>query len=157
MLVSDLCYLASVESEDGTSCLRLSLGCYGEYGRHVIRRHGLSGEVGGWHAALAGALSAALEEGDGDGPAVEVRRYAVQSLPRHTAAGIAGVVDDAGEDRLAIDPSGGGPDVRSRLFEELLCDRSFIRSRLRLLDAAGGRAGRRGRQEPAPGDALAHT
>ena len=55
-----------------------------------------------------------------------------------------GVLDVPGEDRFVVDRSGrrarddGERSVRARLFEDLLCDRSFIRSRLRLLDGCGG-------------------
>lgn len=63
------------------------------------------------------------------------RRYAAQSLPRHTAIGLLGV-DSMGYFQMDATRRA---DLRTHLFQDLLCDKGFIKARADLLGRGNNR------------------
>jgi len=138
VLVNELCYIAQT-STPSTTCLRLSLDIYSEYGWYILRRYltsdgtadSIEKHVETWHSKFASYLHRLLL-GDGrDFDSTILQRYAARTLPRHTAFGITGVdsngcfIHEFTPEKRCV--------LRVEVFEKLLCSRDFIKLRVELL------------------------
>ena len=138
-LVKELCFLTEIETPS-TSCLQLSCDVYAEYGCYILHRFSLQHQLAFWHSRFAIELRQLLLDSsltDDDGESMIKRRYAAYCLPRHTAIGSL-VVDsqghfeiDATEDKCM--------DLRRNLFDNLLCDKDFIKARAKVLGIGNNR------------------
>jgi len=138
-LVKELCYLTATETPSA-SCLLLSLDVYAEYGWYILSRFAMQDQITCWHSKFSIVLRQILLDGSlADADSIIQRRYAAQSLPRHTAIGLLGV-DSKGH--LRIDATEGKRmELRTQLFDNLLCDGCFIKSRAELLGRGYSRPG----------------
>ncbi|KAL7543830.1 hypothetical protein ACHAXR_013162 [Thalassiosira sp. AJA248-18] len=138
-LVKELCYLTATATSSA-QCLRLSLDVYAEYGWYILRRFAMQDQIPSWHSKFAAVLRQILLDCSlTDVDSMIKRRYAAHSLPRHVAIAQLGVDSnghfqmDASDDKLT--------ELRTQIFENLLCDRDFIKSRAGLLGRGNTRPG----------------
>ena len=138
-LVNDLCFLTAIETPS-TTCLQLSCDVYAEYGCYILHRFSLQHQLAFWHSRFALELRQLLLDSsftDADYESMIKRRYAAYSLPRHTAIGSL-VVDSQGY--FEIDTTEDKcTDLRRNLFDNLLCDKDFIKARAKVLGIGNNR------------------
>jgi len=127
-LVNDLCYLEKIDTST-CSCFRLSLGAYTDYGRYIMRRSELEGQIASWHGKIALSLRQTLLHSKGSDGATIIQRYAARSLPRHAAFGILKIVESVPADPTAETCE----ELWKGVFESLLCNNDFIKARFDLL------------------------
>jgi len=149
ILVKDLCYLEKGPASNSptVSCLRISLDVYAEFGWYIVRRYGMEDELAGWHYKFAVLLRRLLLSGggarsDSDSESFIIKRYAAQSLPRHTAIGLIGVECNGSFQKLdvsAIKDDTKLAELRTHLFENLLCHKGYNKARIELLSRGNTR------------------
>ena len=131
ILVKELCYLNETDTPSA-SCLCLSLDVYAEYGLYILRHFAMQDQVSSWHSTFSAVLRKALLDGSlTDGDSMIKRRYAAHALPRHVAVSVLGV-DSEGKVQIEAREE-IQTELRTKLFEDLLFDHGFIKSRANLL------------------------